>query len=246
MSTRPSAPSPRARATRLLAAALGSLASLAALGAAACGGDDEPAPPQTFTLTVTNTGTGSGRVLSAPAGIDCQITNGAAAATGCTATFTTGTAVGLIATPATAAQEFAGWGLPCADAAVCNLTVTGNTTVSAGFRARVQTLTLTLQAPANRDDGAMMLTLAGPTILAIRPGAGLELSEVRDAVGAAGTARSRMLLRGTLASGALLQVDVPGSAAPNQYQALVQQVAARASGSYVQRTDLAAYQLTLR
>ena len=230
---------PRLPATRLLAALL------TALAAAACG-DDDPAPPQTFTVTVAGASSGSGRVLSTPAGIDCQITNGVAAATGCTGTFPAGTQVGLIASPAAATLEFVGFGAPCTDAPACTLTVSANTNVTAGFRSRVQTLTLNLQPPAGRDDGAILLTLTGPSILAIRPSAGLELAESRDAVGTGSTARSRMLLRGPLPNGALLQIDVPGSATLNQYSATVQQVAARASANYAQRTDLAAYQLTIR
>ena len=239
----PSRPAPRSRARRPLRAACTALA-LATLGPTACGGDDEPAPPPTFTLTIASAGAGSGRVLSAPAGIDCQITNGTAAATGCTATFPAGTVVGLVASPASPALEFVGWSAPCSDAAACSVTVTANTSLTATFRPRVQTLTLSLQAPAGREDGAILLTLTGPTILAVRPGTGLEIAEVRDAVGTA--VRSRVLLRGNLASGALLQVDVPGSATASQYSASVQQVAARASGGYAQRTDAAAYQLTLR
>ena len=241
-------PSRRALARSALArSALVALAAAAALGLAACG-EDAPAPPETFTLTVTGTGTGSGIVVSTPAGINCQITNGAAAATGCTGTFTAGTSVGLLASPGLPTLEFGGWGAPCAGTDACNVTVSANTTVAAGFRPRVQTLTVALQAPANRDDGAILLTVSGPTILALRPGPGLEMAEVRDAPGAggAGVARSRLLLRGLIAPGALLQLDVPGSASASQYSASVQQVAARASGNYAQRADVAAYQLTIR
>jgi len=233
------------RPTRAALTALPALAALATLALAACGGDDGgSATPQTFTLTITPTGSGSGRVLSAPAGIDCQITNGVVAPTGCTASFPAGTSVGLVASPGASNLEFIGWGAPCAEAAACTVTVSANTTLGAGFRARVQTLTLSLQAPA-RDDGAILLTLTGPSILAVRSGAGLELAESRDVV-TGGAARSRVLLRGTIAAGAILQVDVPGSATAAQYQATVQQVAARASGGYALRTDPAAYVLSLR
>jgi hypothetical protein len=227
-----------------VSAALAAL-TLAALALTACS-DDDPAPPQPFTLTIASAGAGSGRVLSAPAGIDCQITNGTAAAAGCTGTFPAGTVVGLVATAASPSLEFVGWSAPCTDVPACSVTVSANTTVTATFRPRVQTFTVNLQAPAGRDDGAILLTLTGPTILALRPATGLEFTEVRDAVGAAGTARSRILLRGTLASGALLQVDVPGSATASQYVATAQQVAARASGNYAQRADVSAYQLTVR
>jgi hypothetical protein len=231
--------SPRGRG-----AALTVLAATLVLGTSACG--DDPAPPQMYTLTIAGAGPGSGRVVSAPTGIDCVITNGTAAATGCTATFPAGVPVGLVASPASATLEFVGWGAPCASEPACTVTVGANTTISVGFRPRVQTLTLTLQAPPNRADGAVLLTLSGPSILAVRPGAGLELAEAPDA-GAAGTASGRrVLLRGAVASGAVLEADVPGSATASQYAASVQQVAAQASGNYAQRADVAAYQLTIR
>src|SRR5689334_10707384 len=220
--------SPRARGAALTLRTL--LAATLVLGVSACG--DDPAPPQTYTLTIAGTGTGSGRVVSTPAGIDCAITNGAAAATGCTATFQAGVPVGLVASPAAATLEFVGWGAPCASEPACTLTVGANTTISAGFRPRVQTLTLSLQAPAGRADGAMLLTLSGPSILAGRPGAGLELAEAPGAAAGGAASRRRVLLRGALASGAVLEVDVPGSATASQYAASVEQVAARASDGY--------------
>src|SRR5207249_10279123 len=54
----------------------------------------------TFTLTVSKAGTGSGTVTSAPAGITCGAT--------CVASFTSGTAVPLTATPA-AGSTLTGW-----------------------------------------------------------------------------------------------------------------------------------------
>jgi hypothetical protein len=162
-----------------------------------------------------------------PAGIDCAGSGSgcsaafAGAPTGCTGTFPAGTRVGLIASPASPSLEFVGFSAPCTDVPACALTVSANANVTAGLRPRVQTLTLDLQPPAGRDDGAILLPVTGPSILAIRPSAGLELAESRDAVGTGGTARSRMLLRGPLPSGALLQIDVPGRATVNQYSATV-------------------------
>ena len=48
------------------------------------------------TLTITGGGTGSGTVTSTPAGINCVITAGVAAATGCKASFAHGTNVTLL------------------------------------------------------------------------------------------------------------------------------------------------------
>ena len=65
-----------------------------------------PPPPQEFTLTVnvvrttTSSGTGNGTVASSPAGINCGGT--------CSASFSSGTVVTLIATPASG-STFAGW-----------------------------------------------------------------------------------------------------------------------------------------
>jgi hypothetical protein len=55
----------------------------------------EPDVAPTQTLTVTGSGAGSGTVISDPAGIDCAVTGGVAAGTGCSATFPTGESVSL-------------------------------------------------------------------------------------------------------------------------------------------------------
>jgi hypothetical protein len=54
-----------------------------------------------------------------------------------------------------------------------------------------------------------------------------------------------VFVRGLLASGAVAEIDVPGSAVVGQYGWSVQQVAARASGRYAQRADLSPYRLQL-
>jgi hypothetical protein len=60
-----------------------------------------PPPPQSFTLTITKvSGSGSGTVTSAPAGINCGIN--------CSQTYTDGTVVTLIPTPASG-SAFSGW-----------------------------------------------------------------------------------------------------------------------------------------
>ena len=61
------------------------------------------------TLTVKGTGTGSGVVTSSPAGINCTITAGVAATTGCIARFTQGVIVTLTAVPTPAAWPGAPW-----------------------------------------------------------------------------------------------------------------------------------------
>jgi hypothetical protein len=78
----------------------------------------------TQVLTVAKAGSGSGTVTSTPAGIDC----GAA----CTATFASGTAVSLVATPA-AGSTFAGWGGACSGTGPCVVGLTAATTVTATF-----------------------------------------------------------------------------------------------------------------
>jgi hypothetical protein len=81
--------------------------------------------PQTFGLAVVRAGTGSGTVTSSPAGITCG--------TSCAASFPSGTAVTLTATPA-AGSTFTGWsGGGCTGTGACTVTLTANTTVTATF-----------------------------------------------------------------------------------------------------------------
>src|SRR4051794_40241005 len=90
-----------------------------------------------FTLKIAGggSGTGSGRVRSqtglSPA-INCAITSGAAAASGCSASYPAGTAVTLTAA-ATTGQTFAGWSTPCAGSGSCQLTVRDPRTVFVAF-----------------------------------------------------------------------------------------------------------------
>ncbi len=80
---------------------------------------------QGFTLTVSRTGIGSGTVTSSPPGIDCG--------TSCSATYPSGTAVALTATPAPG-STFAGWsGGGCVGTGTCTVTTTAATTVTATF-----------------------------------------------------------------------------------------------------------------
>jgi streptogramin lyase len=84
------------------------------------------APTETLSLDIT----GSGTVKSAPAGIACSAS--------CSASFTTGSAVTLTATPA-AGFSFAGWtGGNCVGIGTCIVTMNAATTVTAGFTAIAQ------------------------------------------------------------------------------------------------------------
>jgi phospholipase C len=77
-----------------------------------------------FQLSVQLAGTGTGSVSSSPAGITCGST--------CTASFASGTAVTLSATPATG-STFAGWSGGCTGTGTCSVTLTANTSVTATF-----------------------------------------------------------------------------------------------------------------
>ncbi len=100
-------------------------ADIDALDAATAGVLTGSPSAQTSTLAVIRAGTGSGTVTSAPAGINCG--------TGCSASYPSGTAVTLSATPA-AGSTFAGWsGGGCAGTAPCTLTLSANTAVTATF-----------------------------------------------------------------------------------------------------------------
>ena len=103
--------------------------ALVTLGLAACGGGggggSPPVTPTGNALSVSVSG--NGRVVSAPAGIDCGAQ--------CTARFAATASVTLTATP-TAGQVFTGWGGDCAGtAATCTVTMAQARTVTAAFNA---------------------------------------------------------------------------------------------------------------
>jgi hypothetical protein len=83
------------------------------------------APTSTYTLTVSKIGNGTGRVISAPAGLDC-VTN-------CNAAFGANTSVMLTANPGTG-STFTGWGGACAGTGPCTLTMTQAKSVTATYR----------------------------------------------------------------------------------------------------------------
>ena len=76
----------------------------------------------TYALTVTRSG--SGTVTSSPAGISCGAT--------CTASFSSGTAVTLTATPA-AGSTFGGWSGACSGTGACQVTMSAARAVTATF-----------------------------------------------------------------------------------------------------------------
>jgi hypothetical protein len=84
------------------------------------------------TLTVKGTGTGSGVVTSSPAGINCTITAGVAATTGCIARFNKGTVVTLTAVPQPG-HALKSWSNACIGTGTCQVTMTVNRTAVARF-----------------------------------------------------------------------------------------------------------------
>ena len=107
----------------------------------ACGETPEPMAPASpataavvrKTLTVKGGGgTGSGVVTSSPAGINCRITAGVAAATGCIARFDQGVVVTLT-TSTQLGHAFKTWSNACSGSGACRVTMTVNRTVAARF-----------------------------------------------------------------------------------------------------------------
>ncbi len=85
-------------------------------------------------LTVGATGGGTGTITSAPAGINCTITEGTPSGS-CTAAFPEGTVVTLTAT-AGALTDFVGWSGACAGAGGCTVTMSGARTALAALALR--------------------------------------------------------------------------------------------------------------
>lgn len=94
-------------------------------------------------VTIAGGGDGSGTITSSPSGINgCVVTNGVAAATGCSASFPQGTNVSLQVTPSPG-SGFTGWGGACAGAGNCQFTVNAPATATATFTFGAFTLTVT-------------------------------------------------------------------------------------------------------
>ena len=102
------------------------------------------------------------------------------------------------------------------------------------------TLTINLTTP-NAGDGAILFTVAGPSILDVTARPGLEMTESRST--ANGQTTSTILVRGDLTSGPIGSLTVRGADAGAAYATEVRQVAAGASGGYALRGDLTAYRL---
>lgn len=88
-----------------------------------------------FTIKVAGGGTGSG-LITTQAGLtpalDCVVTNGVAAATGCSASYPANTALTLTAAAASG-SSFTGWTDPCSGTATCKYTAIQARTITAAF-----------------------------------------------------------------------------------------------------------------
>ena len=135
------------------------------------------AAPATHTLTVVGggPGTGSGRVISDPAGIDCTITGGTEAASGCSGSFATGTAIEL----QVQAGDLVGWGGACSGTA-CSLVADEERTVIATFSAAAQATQLGFVGqPSAVQVG---LPLVPPVQVAVQDAAGQTVVGRTDAI----------------------------------------------------------------
>lgn len=84
-----------------------------------------------YSLTVSGSGTGQGTVTGS--GINCTINNGGTSGT-CQGSYPSGTSITLTATPASG-STFNGWSGLCSGIGTCNVTMTSNKSVAAGFGA---------------------------------------------------------------------------------------------------------------
>ena len=85
-----------------------------------------------YPLAVTGTGTGDGVVTSFPAAINCVITKGLAASTGCSANFAKNTVVTLTPKPQSG-HSFVSWSKSCTGTTMCTLTMGASKSVTARF-----------------------------------------------------------------------------------------------------------------
>jgi hypothetical protein len=84
-----------------------------------------------WNLQVGATGFGSGTVMSSPSGISCSISNGGATGA-CSADFIEGNIVTLTANGGVG-ETLGAWGGACSGSGLCQVTMTGPTSVTAGF-----------------------------------------------------------------------------------------------------------------
>ena len=227
----------------IVARSIVAAALLAAGLVAACSDSGDPVTPTRSPKTVTvSSAAGNGRVASSDGKLDCRIVNGATSGPTCSAMFDSGSVTTLTAT-ADADHEFIAWVGDCSGSTACRLTVTWDATVSPRFAPLQGTVSLALTTP-NADDGALIFTVAGPSILGVTPATGLELIESRAT--ASGVTTSTILVRGNLASGTIGTLTVRGVNVDSPYTTQVREAAARQSGNYAQRSDLSQYRVAVQ
>ena len=211
---------------------------IAAFIVVSCSDADDPVTPAAKKTVTISGAAGNGRVVSSDGKLDCRIVNGATSGPTCSAAFDSASVATLTAS-ADVEHEFVAWSGDCTGV-TCQLIVTRDVTVSPRFTTLRGTLSLSLTTP-NADDGAIVFTVSGPTIIDLTPAAGLEVAETR--VTELGKVTSTVLVRGNLSSGVIGHLTVRGLDVDSPYAIEVREAAARASGGYVQRTNLGAYRL---
>jgi hypothetical protein len=106
-----------------------------------------------------------------------------------------------------------------------------------------RTLPIELTMPA-RDDGGMIFTVEGPTIVDVAPASGFDV--VTSGAESHGRTSVTALVVGPLQNGVIAWLTVRGVNSGQPYDVTITQVAAGAADAYVQRGDLGAYRLTVR
>lgn len=106
-----------------------------------------------------------------------------------------------------------------------------------------RTLAIELTMP-ERHDGGMIFTVEGPNIVDVAPASGFDV--VTNGVESHGRTTMSALVVGPLQNGVIAWLTVRGVNSGQPYDVTITQVAAGAADGYVQRSDLGAYQLTVR